>query len=153
MEKIFKIFRIHYTAQTTSGDFYSPEDYKNRFCVTLEDTARPIGIKVKGETCLAPGTYRLSTSVSSRFKREMPIIFTEVDKSTAIMGGISFGGARLHGGNDHTHTHGCPLVAYNRISWDKIQGTAEKAITKLIKDYEADGHKCYLQILNENQAG
>lgn len=152
MEKIFKIFRIHYTARTSSGDFYSPEDYKNRFCVTLEDTVRPNGVKVSGETALPAGMYRLSTSVSNRFKREMPIIFTEVDKSTAVMGGISFGGARLHGGNDHEDTHGCPLVAYNRISWDSIQGTAEKAVTALIKEYEDAGHKCYLQIINEHQA-
>jgi len=119
--------------------------------VSLEDTVRANGIKVYGETALAAGMYKLSVSMSSRFKRLMPIIYTESDKITSIMGGISFKGSRLHGGNTHEDTHSCPLVAYNRLNWDTIQGTAEKDITKMIQDYEAAGHTCYLQIINEKQ--
>lgn len=150
MEKIFKLYRKEYSSRTTIGELFIP-DSKVRFCYSLEDTVRAHGIKVHGETALAAGMYNLSVSVSSRFKREMPCIDTEGDKVTSIAGGIKFLGARMHGGNDHEDTHGCPLVAYNKISNEKIQGTAEKELTAEIKRLEAEGHICFLQILNEPQ--
>lgn len=152
MDKIFKIVRVKYLKQTTSGDFYTPEDHCKRFCVTLEDTVRPKGIKVKKHTALPAGLYFLSVSHSSRFKRLMPIIYTETDRNTSKMGNIEFGGARLHGGNDHEDTDGCPLTAFNRINWRTIQGTSEKEITKMIQIYEEQGHKCFLKIVNNKQA-
>lgn len=147
MNKIFKIFRNTYTTRTTIGDFFVP-DQSDRFAFTLEDTVRAEGIKVYGETALAEGTYILSTSISSRFKREMPIIFTENDRVTATLGGITFIGARLHGGNTHKDTQGCPLVAFNKVNDTTIQGTAESFITTLIREYEKEGNVCYLQIVN-----
>jgi len=150
MEKIFKIYRVHYSARTTIGNFYIP-DSETRFCYSLEDTVRANGIKVHGETALPAGMYNLSVSVSNRFKREMPCIDTEGDKVTSIAGGIKFEGARLHGGNDHEDSHGCPLVAYNKLTDEKIQGTAEKEITAEIKRLESEGHTCFLQILNQPQ--
>lgn len=50
--------------------------------------------------------------------------------------GVSFKGVRLHGGNTHKNTEGCILVAYNRLSDDLIQGTAEKDLTEKLKEYD-----------------
>jgi len=153
-DKIFRIERENYTARSTVGDFFFPDSDKERFCYTLEDTVRPFGIKVKKETAI-PATddklYRLSVSFSSRFQRMMPIIYTESDKVTLKKDGKVFVGARLHGGNTHENTEGCPLVAYKKINDDTIQGTAESAITAEIQRLEKLGHICYLKITNNPQ--
>jgi len=150
MEKIFKIYRKSYTSRTTIGELFIP-DNKTRFCYSLEDTVRAHGIKVYGETAIPSGMYNLSVSLSNRFKREMPCLDTEGDKVTVDNGGIKFSGVRLHGGNDHEDSHGCPLVAYRKINEDMIQGTAEKELTAEIKRLEEEGHTCFLQVLNEQQ--
>jgi hypothetical protein len=120
------------------------------FCFTLEDVSRAEGVKIKGHTCLAPGEYQVGLSMSSRFKRVMPIIYTEANGFEAKGGGISFKGARFHGGNTHLHTDGCPLVAKNRVNADTIQGTEEARLTKLIRD---NGGKATLTIVNQNFEG
>ena len=48
-----------------------------------------------------------------------------------ISNGIEFKGVRMHGGNRSKDTHGCPLVAFNRLDNDTIQGTAEKKLLEL----------------------
>jgi len=65
--------------------------------------------------------------------------------------GIRFTGIRCHGGNRHKDTAGCPLVAYNRINKDTIQGTAEKALTKKVKELEKTG-PCFITVVNMPQA-
>lgn len=151
MNHEFYIKRDLYTEQTTLGKLYYIVE---KFCETLEDTVRPQGIKVNGHTAI-PGSpsgmrYHLSISFSNRFQRDMPIIYNQIDKSTLTTNGISFKGIRMHGGNDHEDTEGCPLVAYNRISNTKIQGTAEKALTAKIKELEKTG-ECYITIINLSQ--
>jgi hypothetical protein len=156
MEKIIRLERNSYTARTTMGGLYFPEDdYKERFCYTLEDTARAEGIKVYGETCI-PGScegikYKVTVTPSSRFKRDMPLIYNTDDYKVSEHG-IEFSGVRLHGGNSHEDSHGCPLVAYNKINDDTIQGTAEKAVTAKIKEYLEAGHEVYLLVVNNSQS-
>lgn len=111
------------------------------FCYTLEDAVRE-GPKVHGQTAIPAGTYKVIISMSNRFKRLMP----------EILGVPGFKGIRMHGGNLHTDTDGCPLVAYNQYknkphpvytkirNW--IQGSAEKDLIKLIQKYDA----CYIII-------
>ena len=144
--------RDTYTKQTTLGTL---EIECDKFCETLEDTVRPEGIKVYGHTAI-PGSYmgmryRLTTSYSTRFKRDMPMIYTEDNGYELKAAGISFKGIRMHGGNDHGDTDGCPLVAYNRIGNEKIQGTAEKELTKKIQELEKTG-KCYITVINLPQS-
>jgi hypothetical protein len=151
MEKIvsdceLEIQRDLYTAQTSLGKLYTSGKY---FCETLEDTVRPFGIKVKKHTALPAGLYKVNVTMSSRFKREMPSISTD-GGYIVDLNGIQFKGARLHGGNDHTNTEGCPLVAYNRVGDDRIQGTAEKELTKWIEDKLAETGKEYLSLRIRN---
>lgn len=144
MKKLkLKLYRDTYTLKSTAGKLFANDGY---FCYTLEDVARPTGVKIKGHTALAPGIYKVGLSMSSRFKRLMPIIFTEANGYEAVNGGISFKGARFHGGNNHTHTDGCPLVAKNRIDADTIQGTEEARLTKLIQEH---GGVAELEIINQ----
>ena len=48
-----------------------------------------------------------------------------------------FSGVRLHGGNTSKDSHGCPLIAFN-TDYVKIWGTAERSLTKLLKDSGED---------------
>jgi len=108
------------------------------FCYVLEDVVRdPKAKKVHGQTAIPEGHYKVSFTMSNRFKRLMPLIENVPN----------FQGVRIHGGNHHKNTEGCLLVAYNRYlkkpfpgevtirNW--IQGSAEKDITKLIQQHDS----------------
>lgn len=102
------------------------------FCYTLEDTVRENGVKVHGETAIPYGTYKVIVNMSNRFKRLMPLLIDVPN----------FEGVRLHGGNSHVDSHGCPLIAYKAYknkphptltkikNW--IQGSSEKDLTKIL---------------------
>lgn len=145
-----KIVRSEYTNDTTIGSLFINDE---RFCYTLEDTVRARGIKVKGHTAIPAGTYHVNVTMSGRFKRMMPIVYSEADGMTLSNEGVSFVGIRLHGGNTHQNTEGCPLVAYNRPSKEMIQGTAEKELTQKIKAAIDSGEQVFLIIENKPQNG
>ena len=111
------------------------------FCYTLEDEVRADDTKVYGETAIPTGEYTVEVTYSGRFKRDMPLIYNTNDKAVE-KGTVRFTGVRFHGGNTAKDSHGCPLVAFNtdRV---KVWGTAEKALTKRIKDA---GGNCTLTI-------
>lgn len=144
-----KIVREEYTDDTTIGHLYIDDV---EFCWTLEDTVRAKGIKVTGHTAI-PATrkepYNVTVTYSNRFKRDMPLVYTEGDTLSA--NGISFAGIRLHGGNTHLNTEGCPLVAYDRPSKETIQGTAEKELTAKIKAAIDAGETVTLEVVNNPQ--
>lgn len=95
---------------------------------SLEDAVREIAgqpvesWKVPGKTAIPLGTYRVIVTPSARFKRDLPLLLD-------VPG---FGGVRLHGGNDHTDTEGCPLIARNRPSDWVIQGQLATKLTDLL---------------------
>lgn len=124
---------------------------------TLEDKLRGYGEKIPGQTCY-PATYEkpynITVSFSNRFKKEMPIIYTENDKQTLISNGVKFIGVRCHGGTDIKDTDGCTLCAYNRVDADndgikdELYGRASDDLTILIKKLEAKGFECKLFVFN-----
>ena len=116
-------------------------------CYTLEDARRATGVKIRGDTCIPAGRYRVGVSYSARFKRDMPMIYNCADLITLKNEGISFTGIRIHGGNTHKNTEGCLLVAYNIVNDTTIQGTAETEVTTLIKTALDFGEEVWIEFL------
>lgn len=130
------------TKKTTPGKMYV--DGK-MYCYTLEDVERPgVGTdsskKVYGETAIPPGRYKVTVTLSHRFKREMVLLLSVPN----------FEGIRVHSGNTSEDTHGCILVARNRLNLDKIYGDSrmlEASFTSLVKKALALKESVYINVI------
>ena len=101
----------------TIGKLYIDEEY---FCDTLEDKDRGLTddmtvseiskIKIKKETAIPTGTYKITITYSNRFKKNMPLI-------NDVKG---FEGIRIHSGNTNQDTEGCVLVGFNKVKGNVI---------------------------------
>jgi len=91
------------------------------FCYTLEDKIRDV--KIKHETCIPPGNYKILLTLSQRFKTILPILLN-------VPG---FEGIRIHAGNTIEDTSGCLLVG-SAINGDKLlhsKTTLQQLLLKL----------------------
>ena len=79
------------------------------FCYSLEHPVREN--KVKGETCIPYGTYKVTNTHSNRFKRLLPLIYNTHSLVVLANNGDVWSGVRIHGGNTYMDTEGCPVVA------------------------------------------
>lgn len=86
-------------AVCTHGDLYIDGTWQ---CYTLEDPVRPV--KIRGETAIPAGRYRVTMENSPRFG---PGTLTINDVPNFI-------GIRIHAGNTVKDTDGCPLVGKRR---------------------------------------
>ena len=109
-----EIKRLHKTANSTIGELSIDGVWE---CYTLEDIERPV--KIKAETAIAKGTYKVIINQSNRFKRLMPLLLNVPN----------FEGVRIHAGNTNHDTEGCILVGRTR-SKDFI-GQSRKAYDAL----------------------
>lgn len=95
---------------------------------TLEEIKK---VKVKSETAIPTGRYQVKINYSPRFKRQLPLLYN-------VKG---FSGIRIHSGNTHLHTEGCPLpgqywnkvgddycVYYSRNAANKLQDAMQEAL-------------------------
>ena len=119
--------RDNYTLKSTTGKMFLNGEY---FGYTLEDTSRGSNIKIAKHTCIPEGTYEVHLTMSTRFKREMPMVYNQGNGYELRAQGISFKGIRIHGGNRAENTEGCILLAKNYLNEDLIQGSLEKELTK-----------------------
>lgn len=138
--------RHRYTATATFGRLYVDGVFQ---CFTLEDTVRPTGIKVKNDTAIPAGEYKVSHYVSPRFKRVLPIIYTEDDGVTLKSNGIEFRYTLFHSGNKIEDTSGCVLVGeVEKVGYIENSRKAETALMKKLKGNE----NITLEIINLIQA-
>lgn len=117
-----KLVREFFTPTETLGSLLIDGKF---FCYTLEDVDRGLTQsmelsdvkkkKVKEETAIPYGKYRVQLTYSNRFKRILPLV---VDVK-------GFEGIRFHGGNTHLNTEACILVAKQR-NLNKVHPTIKK---------------------------
>lgn len=110
------IKRLHKTKNSTIGEMTIDGKFE---CYTLEDIERDI--KIKSETAIPKGTYKVIINKSNRFKRLLPLLLNVKN----------FEGVRIHSGNSNHDTEGCILVGRTR-SVDYI-GQSRKAFDSLFK--------------------
>jgi hypothetical protein len=94
--------RKGFNKTTTTGTLYRDE---LRLCDTLEDCDRWLEVygkdaKITSKTAIPRGTYDVTINWSNRFKKYM----------LAVLEVPYFEGVRLHAGNTHENTDGCPLL-------------------------------------------
>lgn len=117
----FVMLRDRFTPKSTGGVLKT--DTGRFVAYTLEDTRRPLGEKVYGQTCIPPGRYKMIVSYSPRFKILLPLLLN-------VPG---FTGIRIHGGNTPEHTEGCPLVGKRRGSAPDWIDTSAPAVADIIR--------------------
>lgn len=120
---VFTLLRYKYAENHTHGSLYGPMGF---FGHVLEDEVRPRGVKIREETAIPEGTYRVRVTYSPKFRRNMALL-EDVPQFTGI---------RVHGGNTEKDTAGCPLVARNYIKNGVIQGSLEKEFTRFVEESE-----------------
>lgn len=104
-----RLMRETVTDQATIGRLFVDDVFE---CYTLEDVPRDE--KVKHETCIPTGTYRVVLTHSPKFGRELPLLLNVPE----------FEGIRIHPGNTKDHTSGCILVGTARGT-DRISGSRD----------------------------
>jgi len=109
-----EIKRLHKTKHSTIGEMTIDGIWE---CYTLEDIEREV--KIKSETAIPKGTYKVIINQSNRFKKLMPLLLNVPN----------FEGVRIHAGNTNHDTEGCILVGRTR-SKDFI-GQSRKAFDTL----------------------
>jgi hypothetical protein len=110
------IKRLHKTKNSTIGEMTIDGKFE---CYTLEDVERDV--KIKCETAIPKGTYKVIINKSNRFKKLLPLVLNVPN----------FEGIRIHPGNTNHDTEGCVLVGRTR-SKDFI-GQSRKAFDSLFK--------------------
>jgi hypothetical protein len=93
--------RITKTNNSTIGELYINGVFQ---CYTLEDKEREV--KIKNETAIPKGTYKVIINRSNRFKIDLPLLLNVPN----------FEGVRIHSGNSNHDTEGCILVGTSRLT-------------------------------------
>jgi hypothetical protein len=94
-----ELIRLEFEGEATVGELRIDGEW---FCWTLEDLVR--AQKIKHQTAIPAGTYRVRLSRSQRFKEIMP----------EVLDVPGFSGIRIHPGSTAANTSGCILVGLNR---------------------------------------
>jgi len=102
------------TDNETIGELYVNGKFE---CYTLEDVERVV--KIKNETAIPKGKYKLIITYSNRFKRNLPLLLNVPN----------FEGIRIHSGNTNHDTQGCILVGKTRGT--NFIGNSRKAFNSL----------------------
>lgn len=131
------VIRKAYRDTYTIGKMYINGEY---FCDTLEDKVRvmnSINDKIKGETAIPTGTYKITLEMSPRFKRKLPLLHDVP----------YFSGILIHRGNTAKDTHGCILVGENKVKGQVINSTkAEIALMDILTKAVSKGDTIDIEV-------
>ena len=115
------------TTKSTVGQLFLNDKFE---CFTLEDVDRNLEAyperKLKKETCIPRGFYKVVLSLSPKYKRVMP----------EVLYVPGFSGIRIHSGNTKEDTEGCILVGKTRK--EDYVGQSRLAYDALFKKLSLD---------------
>jgi hypothetical protein len=126
-----KLHRRYKGENYTIGDLYVNGEW---FCNTLEDKDRGLNdkmslwsieqIKVKDQTAIPTGTYKVTLSVQSpKYKTRKQYEFCN-GYLPRLLNVIGFEGILIHIGNKAGDSSGCILVGENKVKGQVINSTA-----------------------------
>ena len=135
----FEARRRWFTEHSTIGELYADGVF---VCFTLEDVARPNGVKIPGVTAIPAGKYRVVYDYSPKFGH----------KVLHICDVPGFDGIRIHAGNTDEDTEGCVLVGFIRET-DKIQQSRDAVSVVEGKALAAfgRGEDVWISVTNEQE--
>ena len=91
---------------------------------TVEDKDRGLengGVKVKAQTAIPKGIYKVDITMSPKYKKKMPVLLNVPQ----------FTGIRIHSGNDKDDTEGCIIIGMSRNEKTGWVSESRKAIAEL----------------------
>ena len=131
------LLRSDFNEEFTLGTFCFAGKFLGFTCEDKDRHMESGGAKVHGETAIPRGYYRMTVSMSNRFKKLMP----------EIKDVPGFSGVRIHGGNTHEDTEGCPLLgAIKTTNGVRDCKEVNAKLIKLIQGVEAAGDECWLVV-------
>lgn len=115
-----EVIRDVFTEKETLGKMFIDGSF---FCYTLEDVVRDY--KIKHQTAIPAGTYKVVYVFSPKFKKLMP----------RLLDVKNFEGVLIHGGNTAVDSSGCILVAFKRNEekgyiWSSASNNLNNLISK-----------------------
>jgi hypothetical protein len=113
------LYRSDRDGVSTAGELFVNSIFE---CFALEPTIR--AVKIKGETAIPFGRYKVVITMSPHFGRPLPLL---VDVP-------GFDGVRIHPGNTSADTEGCILVG--QTSGDDFIGSSKAAFDALYPKIE-----------------
>lgn len=130
--------RTYKSPDYTIGKMYLNGKY---FCDTLEDPVRHIAPdgsgKIKNETAIPAGRYKVVVDESPRFKRALP----------RLVAVPYFEGIRIHAGNTTADTSGCILVGENKEKGKVLNSRAtETRLTGILLNCQRAMEPIYITI-------
>lgn len=139
----FLLKRVQLDPDCTIGDLSIGGHH---ICYVCEDPVREIPgqpvetWKIKGETAIPVGRYKIERTFSARFQMTMPLLLD-------VPG---FSGIRIHPGNVPADTEGCLLPGFERRAKGVGQSQlAYRDILKWLDSIDQQGLEAWIQITNE----
>lgn len=145
-----KLYRFSSRADDTLGLLLVDDVFA---CFTLEDEHRDV--KVRGETRIPAGRYRLSLQESGRLHRKYAERFPDLHRGMILVEDVpNFSGVMIHCGNRDEDTDGCPLVGdtvQQNVTESGFLGgstSAYRRVYPVIRDAIERGERVYLEVEN-----
>ena len=104
---IINLFREYLIDKTIGALFVDGKPFGE----TLEDCGRPTGVKIQDETCVPEMVCRVAITRSSRFGKDMMILYNVEEDHSIECNGVRYTGIRVHRGVTIAHTAGCILLS------------------------------------------
>mgnify|MGYP003147665195 FL=1 len=130
----FEVLRVHTSEDFTSGLLYKVDGNNREFLAyTLEDEAREV--KIKHETRIDSGSYKLSLQKAGRFHTKYKAKFADKGadwwQGSILVNDVpKFSGILWHIGNKNSATSGCLLVGLDQQFTDWV-GRSTDAFVKI----------------------